>query len=68
MKASDSGQEAAAQKHYDAVETIRRAFGEFLAVPTLMIVGFLLLAGGSYTVDQGDSTGGERREPAVRSP
>ncbi|MEJ7639391.1 MAG: DUF2254 family protein [Singulisphaera sp.] len=32
-------------------ETIRRAFAEFLTVPTLIIAGFLLLAAGSYALD-----------------
>ena len=32
-------------------ETIRRAFREFLAVPTLVILGFLLLAVGLYALD-----------------
>ncbi len=41
----------AAEAPYDVIETIRRAFSEFLAVPSLMIVGFLLLAGGSYAIE-----------------
>lgn len=32
-------------------ETIRRAFAEFLAFPSLIIAGFLALAAGSYAVD-----------------
>lgn len=33
-------------------ETIRRAFAEFLTIPTSMILGFLLLAAGSHALDR----------------
>lgn len=33
-------------------ETLRRAFAEFLTIPSLVIAGFLLLAAGSYALDQ----------------
>ncbi len=32
-------------------ETLRRAFSEFLTLPTLLIGGFLLLAAGTYALD-----------------
>jgi uncharacterized membrane protein len=35
---------------------IRRAFAEFLTVPTLVIVAFLLMAAGSYMVDRTEIT------------
>ena len=35
-----------------AVEQVSRAFAEFLTIPTLMIVGFLLLAAAMYRLDQ----------------
>ena len=35
-----------------AVEQVRRAFSEFLTIPTLIIVGFLLLAAAMYRLDQ----------------
>jgi uncharacterized membrane protein len=35
-------------------DIVRRAFGEFLTVPTAIIVGFVLLAAGSYTLDRAD--------------
>ena len=35
-------------------ESIRRAFAEFLTIPTGIIVGFLLLAAGSYALDRGE--------------
>jgi uncharacterized membrane protein len=44
---------ATTKEPYDVVETIRRAFREFLAVPTVMVGAFLLLAAGSYALDQG---------------
>lgn len=53
MKAPGSGRGNAAKQLYNPIETIRRAFREFLAVPTLMIVGFLLLAAGSSALDHG---------------
>jgi uncharacterized membrane protein len=33
---------------------VRHAFGTFLAVPTGVVVAFILLAGGTYALDQGD--------------
>lgn len=36
------------------LDTLRRAFREFLGLPTLLIVGFLLLAAGSYALDAGE--------------
>jgi uncharacterized membrane protein len=33
------------------VETVRRAFAEFLTIPTFVIVGFLLLTGIMYAID-----------------
>jgi hypothetical protein len=36
----------------NAVETIQRAFEEFLTVPTALIVAFVLLAAGTYALDQ----------------
>lgn len=53
MRASGPGPGTAAEDRYDVIETIRRAFSEFLAVPTLMIAGFLLLAAGASAIDQG---------------
>jgi hypothetical protein len=52
MRASGPGP-GAVKQGYDAVETIRRAFREFLAVPMLIIVGFLLLAAGTSALDHG---------------
>ncbi|MGH6634628.1 MAG: hypothetical protein ACRED0_00305 [Gammaproteobacteria bacterium] len=46
MKMTGPGSRAAVER-YDVIETIRRAFDEFPTLPTLMIVGFLLLAAGS---------------------
>ncbi|HZJ10218.1 MAG TPA: DUF2254 family protein, partial [Trueperaceae bacterium] len=37
----------------ELLDTLRRAFREFLALPTLIIVGFLLLAAGTYVLDAG---------------
>lgn len=34
------------------LDTIKRAFVEFLAIPTLIIIGFILLAAGTYTLDR----------------
>lgn len=34
-------------------EALRRAFAEFLRLPTCVIVGFLLLAGATFTLDRG---------------
>lgn len=41
-------------KWADARDEVRRAFTSFLAVPSLIIVGFLLLALTSYKIDRGD--------------
>ena len=35
-----------------AVETVRRAFAEFLTIPTIVIAGFLVLAAASYLLDE----------------
>ncbi len=35
-------------------DTVRRSFSEFLALPSLVIVGFLLLSVGSYVLDRGE--------------
>ncbi|MGH6935892.1 MAG: DUF2254 family protein [Methylocella sp.] len=44
------------------VEALRRAFAEFLAVPTFVIFGFLLLAGLTYGLDRARNMG---EQPAV---
>jgi len=36
----------------DLRDTIRRAFAEFLTIPTCLILGFLLLAVGSFVLDR----------------
>ncbi len=36
-----------------AVDAIRHAFAEFLLLPTCIITGFLLLAGGTNAIDRG---------------
>ena len=50
MRAS---QRRAARERYNFFETVRRAFREFLTVPTLVIVAFLLLTVGSSIIDHG---------------
>lgn len=44
-------QEASASLAHRAIEQARRAFAEFLTIPTLIIAGFLLLAAVMYQVD-----------------
>jgi len=39
----------------ESIETVRRAFAEFLFLPTCIIIGFLLLALGSYLLDSVES-------------
>ncbi len=36
-------------------ETLRRAFAEFLTLPSLLIGGFLLLAAGAYALDHAEA-------------
>jgi uncharacterized membrane protein len=52
MNVTAPGSRTASQRARDASQAIRRALSEFLAVPTLVIVGFLILAAGSYLLDQ----------------
>lgn len=53
MKTPRPGSVIATEQRHDLIEATRRAFGEFLTVPTLLIAGFLLLAVGSYALDHG---------------
>lgn len=52
MTRRDASTKAAAPRN-DLAEEIRRAFNEFLALPTLIIFGFLLLAMATYAIDLG---------------
>jgi uncharacterized membrane protein len=45
------------------VETTRRAFVEFLTIPTIVIAAFLLLATLTFFLDRGRMTTGEMSEP-----
>ncbi len=49
MKAAGKVSKAAIERY--GMESLRRAFEEFLSLPTLIIVGYLLLAAGSYALD-----------------
>ena len=42
---------------FDLWDEIRRAFAEFLGTPTVVIVAFLLVAAGSYSLDQTEIAG-----------
>ncbi len=42
---------------HKAWQAVHRAFAEFLSLPTAIIIGFLLLAAGSYAVDRSDVVG-----------
>jgi len=53
MRAPGSRTQDAAKERYDAIETVRRALREFLALPILLVVGFLFLAAGAYAIDRG---------------
>lgn len=50
---SDSGTRSVREGLIDLRNGIRRAFAEFLTVPTLMVAGFLLLALALYALDRG---------------
>ena len=53
MRAPGPRSREAAKERYDAIETVRRALREFLALPILLVAGFLFLAAGVYAVDRG---------------
>ena len=50
----------------DRLDTIRRAFAEFLTVPTAIIIGFLLLAVGTYFLDRSEIASLEPARSALR--
>ncbi|MGE0128568.1 MAG: DUF2254 family protein [Blastocatellales bacterium] len=52
MNESDGRLEIWKERVSDALDSIRRAFAEFLTIPTSIIIGFLLLAIGTYLLDR----------------
>jgi uncharacterized membrane protein len=52
---------------FGAWDTIRRAFAEFLAAPTAIIVGFLLLAAVTYMLDRAALAGGTPLRQALET-
>ncbi|MBA3754526.1 MAG: hypothetical protein H0X01_10410 [Nitrospira sp.] len=54
MGTSDQRSIAYAGGAADTWETVRRAFAEFLTLPTGTIIGFLLLAAGTFVLDRSE--------------